>query len=147
MSSITKHIVLWLSGSLIFLSSYAQPGTVRPKAQRAFERANTAIDNGRYPEAIAALKLAIAADTGFAAAYQQLGDLYRKQQAYEQAIPYYSAVSRIAPTLTPLTWYGLGESLLFTGRYAEALPALSQFLATADTTTVTGRKAKKDLAD
>lgn len=147
MSLVTKHITLLLISILSFTSSYAQLHSDNRNAQRAFDRAGIALQNGQYGEAIASLRMAVAADTAFAAAHQQLGDLYRQQKAYEQAIPHYAAVARLAPDLTSLTWFGLGESFLLTGRYAEALPALRQYLTKVDTTAATARRAKKYIAD
>lgn len=106
----------------------AQIHSANKRAQQTFDKAAGHLANRQYPEAIATLKSAITLDTDFVAAHQQLGDIYRSQKDFEQAIPHYRQVARLAPTLTPLTWFGLGESLLLTGQYADALQALQQYV-------------------
>ena len=69
----------------------------------------------------------MALDPKFAAAYQQLGDIYRLQQKYSEAVPYYERVMELNPGLTSLTRFGLGEALLLTGRYQEAVPHLERY--------------------
>src|SRR5690606_6668705 len=52
-----------------------------------------------------------------------------------------------APELTALTWFGLGESLLLSGRYEKALEALKRYIAATDADTETLRLADKYMAD
>ncbi|WP_257656664.1 OmpA family protein [Parapedobacter lycopersici] len=146
-SSCLLIMFLWLCGMLASMPGYAQLHSDNRQAQRAFEKAAAQLRNGQYDEAAASLRSAVDADTGFAAAHQQLGDLYRRQKAYEQAIPHYEKVTQLAPELTPLTWFGLGESLLLTGQYAEARTALQRYAATPGAATETVQAARKYIAD
>lgn len=123
------HFLLFCN--LLFGSSgYAQTRADNRRAQAAFEKAGNQLRNHQYDLAIASLESAVALDTGFAAAYQQLGDIHRKQQNYAKAASLYSRVIQLDPALTALTWFGLGECLLLTGRYQEALPALLRYVST-----------------
>src|SRR5690606_17848090 len=62
--------------------------------------------------------------------YQQLGDIYRSQRLFDQAIPNYREVLRLDADLTPLTDFGLGEALLHTGQYSDAIPYFERYLNT-----------------
>ena len=117
------------------------------RAQAAFEKAGNQLRNHQYGQAITSLETAVSLDTGFAAAYQQLGDIHRRQQHYEKAIPHYSRVIQLNPSLTALTWFGLGESLLHTGRYQEALAPLQRYLATPGLDDAGKRLTAKYIAD
>lgn len=126
----------------------AQPATAaRRKALQAYERASALLQQRQYRQAIEALEKAVAADSAYAAAHQQLGDLYRRQRDYERAVTHYTAVIRLDSTLTPFTWFGLGESLLHTGQYAPAQDALRRYLTTAQLDERGRRLTEKYLAD
>ncbi|GGG97720.1 hypothetical protein GCM10007415_36460 [Parapedobacter pyrenivorans] len=126
-----RSLYILLFVTLLFCySGHAQMRSDNRRAQAAFEKAGNQLRNYQYDLAIASLESAIALDTGFAAAYQQLGDIYRRQQNYGKATSQYAQVVQLDPTLTTLTWFGLGESLLYTGRYQEALPVLRRYLST-----------------
>src|SRR5690606_28800577 len=73
--------------------------------------------------------------------------LYRRQKAYEKAIPHYQQVLALAPELTPLTYFGLGESLLHTGDYRGALAALGTYLQTPGLAPASQMKTEKYIAD
>jgi len=132
---------------LFCFSAYAQIRSDNRRAQAAFEKAGNQLRNNQYDLAIASLKSAVALDTGFAAAYQQLGDIYRRQQNYEKAVSQYSRVVQLDSSLTALTWFGLGESLLHTGRYQEALPAMQRYLTTPGLDAAGKRLTTKYIAD
>lgn len=138
---------LWLYGMMSCLPACAQMHSDNKKAQQAYEKAGRELANRQYSEAIASLESAVALDTGFAAAYQQLGDIYRGQKEYNLAVRHYTRVVQLAPTLTPLTWFGLGESLLLTGHYADALQALQQYVEKTTPGHETLRLAHKYIAD
>lgn len=119
--------ILLLFCLLLSIPAAAQPGSSNRRAQLAFEKAGELLRNQQYEHAIASLEKAISIDPEFAAAYQQLGDVYRRQRNYEIAAKKYEKVTQLDPTLTPLTWFGLGESLLHIGNYHEALAALKRY--------------------
>src|SRR5690606_21140352 len=103
--------------------------------------------NQQYEHAIASLEKAISIDPEFAPAYQQLGDIYRRQRNYEIAAKKYEKVTQLDPTLTPLTWFGLGESLLHIGNYHEALAALKRYRNTPGLSPDGKRRNDKYIAD
>ncbi len=106
---------------------WGQQRSNNKKAQQYYDNGVKNLQLQNYDVAIEMLKKAVLEDYTFATAYQQLGDIYRKQQRFSNAIPHYQQVLRLNPGLTTLTIFGLGESLLRTGRYAEALPYLNQY--------------------
>ncbi|MGK6352754.1 OmpA family protein [Parapedobacter sp. DT-150] len=130
-----------------FRQAYSQVYSTNRKAQQAFERAGSQLKNQQYDQAIASLEAAVALDTGFAAAYQQLGDIYRRQKTYEKAAQQYARVLQLDTALTALTRFGLGESLLHTGNYEEALPALQKYLTTPGLDAAGKRLTEKYIAD
>ena len=80
---------LLLFGLLLSIPAAAQPGSSNRRAQLAFEKAGDLLRNQQYEHAIASLEKAVSIDPEFAAAYQQLGDIYRRQRGYEIAAKKY----------------------------------------------------------
>ena len=138
--------ILLLCTVLCYLHGQSQISHNR-KAQQAFEKAGNQLKSQQYGLAIASLESAIALDAGFAAAHQQLGDIYRTQRSFQKAVQHYMQVIRLDSALTPLTWFGLGESLLLTGRYQEALPPLQRYLDTPGLDAAGKRLTSKYIAD
>lgn len=114
---------------LCFMSfqAIAQKPSANKKAQSAFLEANKALRLQQHEKAEQLLLEAVSHDQHFATAFQQLGDIYRKNEQYEKAIYPYQQVLSNDPSLTPLTHFGLGESLLFTGQYALAEEHLKKY--------------------
>lgn len=141
---------LFLAASLVFLASVAafgQETSSNRKAQASYEQASDLLRRQASGEAIQALHTAIELDPAFASPHQQLGDLYRRQKVYGKAISHYQQVLVLAPELTPLTYLGLGESLLHTGDYRGALAALETYLQTPGLAQASQVKAEKYIAD
>lgn len=132
---------------LCYRASYAQEASSNRKAQQAFERAGDQLKARQYDQAIASLQSAIALDTGFATAHQQLGDIFRSHKRYHEAVSHYTRVIALNPALTPLTWFGLGESLLHIGNYADALAALRRYASTPGLAASSGQLTAKYIAD
>lgn len=147
MANVFKYITLWLAIMAVSPPGYAQLRSANRRAQQAFEKAANQLKTGQYGAAVISLESAVALDTGFAAAHQQLGDIYRRQKDYPKAVVHYRKVARLAPAMTTLTWFGLGESLLLTGQYAEASRALQHYVESAGTDGETARRARKYIAD
>lgn len=97
------------------------------KAQNAYLKAAEAVNKKKNTEAIQYLLKTIALDSTFSTGIQQLADIYRAEQRFKEAIPYYRKVIHLSPDLTALTYFGLGESLLAEGLYASALPYLELY--------------------
>ncbi|HYK75988.1 MAG TPA: OmpA family protein [Daejeonella sp.] len=97
------------------------------QAQKAYALAGQFIADKIFGKAIEQLKLALEADPNFAAAQQQLGDIYRRLSDYNNAKESYRKVLEIDAELTPLTYFGLAESELNTGEYAEALQHFQKY--------------------
>ena len=77
------------------------------QAQKSYNLANQYISYKLYDKAIAELNQAVAQDQNFAAAYQQLGDIYRKTGNYPAAVKSYHKVLEIDPKFHSLSYYGL----------------------------------------
>lgn len=147
MKIIPTLYILVLVAVLQALPAAAQRSSTNRRAQQAFEKAGAQLRGRQFAEAIVSLRNAVSLDSGFAAAYQQLGDIYRSQRNYAMAAESYENVVRLDSTLTPLTWFGLGESLLHTGKYPEASVALKRYLRTPGLTDAGRRLTEKYLAD
>ncbi len=137
---------------LLSLSSKEAAGQVNlhstnKKAQKLYEKSQKHIQSFDWEEAAKLLQEALKSDPDFMTASQQLGDIYRKQKKYALAIQAYQNVLEKDPELTPLTYYGLGESYLFTGQYTEAKKHLSRYLETANLSQKSKKKVEKYLAD
>lgn len=139
--------MLMLAGVLFSLHAAAQMTSSNRRAQQAFDKAGAQLKAQQYNLAVASLERAITLDSGFSAAYQQLGDIYRKQKDYEQAVGIYLKVIQLDSLLTPLTWFGLGESLLHSGKYADARTALSRYRHTSGLGAESRRLTDKYLMD
>ncbi len=116
---------LFLFTSILFLSlqafSQKKTSSSNKQAQKAYEQANQNISYKFYDKALIQLKEALALDNTFAAANQQMGDIYRKFSDYKNAKISYQRVIDIDPDFLPLTYFGLAESELNTGDYQNAL--------------------------
>lgn len=99
------------------------------KARQAYEDAIRYLRQGRYDQAINGFSQSIERDSNFTEAYQALADVLRRQKDFRSAVNHYQRVLDLDPTLTPSTWFGLGESLLHLGEYEEALEALTRYEA------------------
>ena len=101
-------------------------------AQKSYGQAGKLISANDYPQAITLLQEAVNQDKNFAAAYQQLGDIYRRLQDYPAAKENYKKVLIINPAFHPLTYFGLGESEFNTGEYSEALVHFRNYVSSAN---------------
>lgn len=114
---------------------YGQPAVNQSSdkaAQKSYEQAGKYLSLNDYQKAIAQLQQAVSADKNFAAAYQQMGDIYRKLQNYPAAKESYKKVLAINANFHPLTYFGLGESEFNTGEYAAALQNFKKYAASAN---------------
>lgn len=109
--------------------AYAQKSTSssNKQAQKAYELASQSVSYKYYDKAIEQLKEAISLDEKFVAAHQQMGDVYRKLSDYKNAKISYKKVIALDPEFLPLSYFGLGESELNTGDYANALIHLEKY--------------------
>lgn len=107
--------------------SYAQAPSAVRKAQQAYLEAGKALGQNQLAQAADWLEKATKADPSFATAFQQLGDVYKKMERYQQAITAYEHVLSVNPSLTPLTYFGLGESYLGIGNYTQASNNFQQY--------------------
>ena len=121
----------WMFLFLCFITgmAYGQKQLTSPNklAQKSYNQANQYISYKLYDKAITELKQAVVLDDRFLAAYQQLGDIYRKLEDYSNAIIYYKKVLAIDPDFHPLTFFGIAESELNTGNYATALQHFKKY--------------------
>ena len=99
------------------------------QAQKSYLQANQYISYKLYNKAIIELKQAVSIDQNFTAAHQQLGDIYRKAGNYKDAILSYQHVLNIDPEFLSLTYFGIAESELNTGDYANARKHFLKYLS------------------
>lgn len=142
-----RHFLFVVACLLASVALFGQEKAANRKAQAAYERAADLLRRQASGEAIQSLQAAIELDPAFASPHQQLGDIYRRQRAYEKAVPHYQRVIELAPDLTPLAYFGLGESLLHTGHYPEALSALETYLNTEGLAPASRARTEKYIAD
>lgn len=128
------------------LLTLGQTSSPNKKAQAAYENASKQLSLQNKSQAKEELKKAILLDPTFATAYQQLADIYRLEKRYKEAIPLYKKVLQIAPDLTNLTLFGLGESQLGVGLYQEALVNLTNY-ATGNLSQKGREKVQKYIQD
>ncbi|MEJ7779863.1 MAG: OmpA family protein [Daejeonella sp.] len=116
-------------------------------AQESYNRANQYISNKVYDKAIKELKKAVAEDVVFTAAYQQLGDIYRRLSDYPNALISYKKVLEIDPGFYNLTYFGIAESELNTGDYGNALIHFRKYASYAGLSNESKIKTAKYIAD
>src|SRR5690606_7906309 len=115
-----------ITAALLVLLAFTAAAQTAPlssnkQAQKLYVQAGKSISYRLYDEAAAQLQEAVKLDPGFISAWQQLGDVSRKLQNYEQAELSYWEVLKINPEFHALTYFGLAESLLNQGKYHESL--------------------------
>lgn len=116
-------------------------------AQESYNRASQYISIKAYDRAIKELKKAVAEDVRFTAAYQQLGDIYRRQTDYPNALANYKKVIEIDPGFHNLTYFGIAESELNTGDYSNALIHFRKYASYPELSNESKIKAAKYIAD
>lgn len=141
------HVFMFLY--LISTAGYAQRPSLSSNiaAQKAYILANQHLNNSLYDKAIVELKIAIGADSQFVAAYQQLGDIYRRLKDYKKAKNSYYKVLRIDPDFHQVTYFALAESELKTGDYANALIHFKQYASFPELREESRIKTAKYIAD
>lgn len=128
--------------------SFAQDtGSKNKAAQKAYIEAGRHIAYKSYDKAIELLKQAVSADKSFIAAYQQLGDIYRRTKNYQESKQYYQKVLSLNPEFHSLTYFGLAESELNTGDYENALKHLKKYSSYPSLTEANKKLAAKFIAD
>lgn len=109
-------LILFGFGDLAF----AQVASTNRKAQQAYQEAGKAISQNQFAQAISLLEKATKEDPTFATGFQTLGDIQRRLEHYDKAIAAYEQVLTLNPSLTALTYFGLGEAYLGIGEYQQA---------------------------
>ncbi len=122
-------------------------GSQNRQAQKSYETARQYIGVMAYERAITELKEAVRHDPGFIAAYQQLGDLYRRHLDYLNALKSYQQVIAIDPEFNHLTYYGLAESELNTGDYNSALLHFRRYLTSPGLSEESKSRVEKYIRD
>lgn len=121
---ITIFSFLWvfLSG-ITEHAAYAQ----QSRAVRLYQDAQKHLSRGEFDQAKVTLSQAISIASDYAEAHLVLGDIYKREKAYNDAISHYSKVVELKPSLSVHVFLSLGESLLRTARYQEALQVLKEY--------------------
>ncbi|WP_256013759.1 OmpA family protein [Desertivirga xinjiangensis] len=116
-------------------------------AQRHYDDANQLLTYNQYEKAIEELKIAVSIDKQFLAAYQQLGDIYRRLQQYPLAKSNYLRVLEINPDFHPGTYFGLAESELYSAEYEEALAHFRKYASFSNLPESSKKITSKYIAD
>jgi flagellar motor protein MotB len=131
---------------LIVFAQKQTSSTIK-QAQKAYDQANQSISEKLYDKAISELNQAVSLDHKFLAAYQQLGDLYRKSGKYSNALNNYNRILLIDPEFHPLTYFGIAESELNTGKYAQAIQHFNKYLTYPGLNSSSRDKINKYISD
>lgn len=146
-----KHSIVWMFFFIFFCSFLGFGQSIlqssHKKAQRAFDKAQKDLSLFKYDDALQALKEAVNSDPNFSGAHQQIGDIYRKKKEFSKAVNAYQKVLNIESKALPLTLFGIGESLLFTGKYRDAKQYFEQYLKSPNLGEEGKTKANKYLKD
>jgi len=138
-------IVFYLLPLIVFAQK--QTSSTNKQAQKAYEQANQSISVKLYDKAITQLNQAVSIDQNFLAAYQQLGDLYRRSGNYSNALNNYNKILTIDSEFHPLTYFGIAESELNTGNYANAIQHFNKYLTYPGLNTANREKVNKYIND
>ncbi len=138
-------IILFLLPGLCFGQKITS--STNKLAQKYYDQANQSISNKVYDRAVSELNKAIAEDNRFTAAYQQLGDIHRKLSDYPKALVSYKKVLEIDPEFYNLTYFGIAESELNTGDYANALIHFRKYASFAGISDESKIRTAKYIAD
>lgn len=142
-----KKIILILF--LLPLGVRAQDSNKSPvvQAQKAYDQAVYYLTDNQIDAAIKEFKKATNLDNNFLAAYQQLGDIYRKSGEYSKAIINYYRIIKTDPNFYPLTYLNLVESELKIGDYYNAKINSEKYLQFPTISATSKEKAEKYLLD
>lgn len=124
-----KKIKLLILLCLLIQQADAQTSNNK-KAQFNFDKAQEHLQSNNYDQAILLLQDAIKADPGFQFAFIQLGDILRKNKAYEFAKQNYASALVLGGNPEPRIYYVYAESLIYTGDYSNALKNINLFIST-----------------
>ncbi|HTD98215.1 MAG TPA: OmpA family protein [Mucilaginibacter sp.] len=138
-------VLLILSASLF--AQQREYSTNNKEAIKYFALANQSLDDHLYDEAIANLKKAIDEDSKFVEAYAVLGDIYRQEWKYKEAVDQYSLAIKINPDFNKGIYYKIGDVEIHMAQYASAEKHLEKYLAFENLTPQTVFIAQKLLKD
>jgi len=138
-------IILCLIPSICF--SQKQNTSSVKQAQKSYNLAKQYLSYRLYDKAIAELNQAVNLDKSFIAAYQQLGDIYRISGNYNKALISYKIVLELNPEFLALTYFGIAESELNTGNYADAYGHFNKYLSYPALSVESKQKAIKYISD
>ncbi|MFZ4102387.1 MAG: tetratricopeptide repeat protein, partial [Sphingobacterium thalpophilum] len=138
-------IILCLIPSICF--SQKQNTSSVKQAQKSYNLAKQYLSYRLYDKAIAELNQAVNLDKSFIAAYQQLGDIYRISGNYNKALINYKIVLELNPEFLALTYFGIAESELNTGNYADAYGHFNKYLSYPALSVESKEKAIKYISD
>jgi tetratricopeptide (TPR) repeat protein len=126
-------VVTILGGMAIFYrhstgsSSLDLPGKLSDKLDKLWDVAQESLKEKKYLRAEKALLTILRVDERNATAYNRLGILYAKQQAYKDAIECFEIAQSLEPSASSL--HNVGLIYYETGNYAKAALAFEQALS------------------
>jgi Tfp pilus assembly protein PilF len=142
-----KKIILILCLLPLGLSAQNSNKSTIIQAQKAYDQAVYYLTNNQIDAARKELKKATDLDTSFLAAYQQLGDIFRKTKEYSKAIINYKRIIKTDPNFYSLTYLNLAESELNIGDYYNAKINSEKYLQFPTISATSKEKAEKYLLD
>ena len=139
--------VLLLVLSVTLFAQERQFSTTDKEAIKYFALANQSLDDHMYDEAVALLIKAIDEDSKFVEAHAQLGDVYRIEWKYKEAVDQYRLSINLNPDFNKFIYYKVGDCELHQGQYADAQQHLEKYLTFDDLPAQNVFLAKKLLND
>lgn len=121
--------------------------TTDKEAIKYFALANQSLDDHLYDEAVEQLLKAIDQDPKFIEAHLQLGDIYRQEWKYKDAIDQYRKGIILNPDFNEFVYYKLGDCEVHLAQYTEAEQHLEKYLTFIDNRTQNIFVAQKLLKD
>jgi outer membrane protein OmpA-like peptidoglycan-associated protein/tetratricopeptide (TPR) repeat protein len=136
----------------LFLSAflYAQQrpySTNNQSAIKNFALASQSLDDHMYDDAVAYLKKAIDDDSKFVEAYAQLGDIYRQEWQYQNAVEQYRKAIEISPEFNHGIYFKIGDAEIHVAKYAEAKQHLEKYLGFPDIVNQTNKYIAQKLLE
>ena len=132
--NIFKYAVLLLLVLFNVIASHAQwynPEKVNKKASLIYEQAYQNAQDGKYAEAIININKAITIDTNYVEAYLSRAGIFADQKKYDSSIIDFTKALNLDAVFSKNYLLPYSISLAGTGKFKDALAAVTQFLTDA----------------
>jgi len=122
---VSLFILLWLSS----ISLFGQINDVPKKAQKLYEEAGELMRRRQYPEAVEALKAALAKEEHFYEAHHRLAGCYKILNNFPEASRHFERMISLAGGAPAAVYFDLGECYFLQGEYEKAVNTMEDFLS------------------